>query len=302
MAKPRPAFGHVLTAIVTPFGPRNVVDYNAAQRLLKHLQPQCDGIVVGGTTGEGPTLSAAERLKLVAFYRERAKRGFRILANVGTNNTSESVKLARAAARAGADGLMAVGPYYNKPNPAGQLAHFARLADATDLPVLLYNIPGRTGLRVDHNVILELAATTRVCAVKDATGDLEAAARLRSQTPSDFFIYSGDDSLTLPLLAVGGCGVVSVASHLIGRELQQMIAAFFAGDVEEATDIHLHWLELMRELFMTTNPIPVKAALARLGIIDERLRLPLTPLDASLAGRLDMVLREYELIPRRNNG
>jgi len=293
-----PVFGRVLTAAVTPFTAGGTVDFAAAGRLLKYLQPQCDGVVVAGTTGEGPTLSDKERLGLVDFYKSRARRGFHVVANVGTNNTAESVKLARAAARAGADGLMVVGPYYNKPNADGQRAHFTKVADATELPVMLYNIPGRTGLRVAHEVIVELAATTRVRAVKDATGDVEGVALLRSQTLSDFFIYSGDDSLTLPMLAVGASGVVSVASHLIGRELGDMIRAYEEGNVAEARDIHLHFLELMRELFMTTNPIPVKAALARLGLCGEFYRLPLTPLNEPMAARLDAVLREYEFIRR----
>jgi 4-hydroxy-tetrahydrodipicolinate synthase len=293
-----PVFGRVLTAAVTPFTAGGAVDFAAAGRLLKYLQPQCDGVVVAGTTGEGPTLSDKERLGLVDFYKSRARRGFHVVANVGTNNTAESVKLARAAARAGADGLMAVGPYYNKPNADGQRAHFTKVADATELPVMLYNIPGRTGLRVAHEVIVELAATTRVRAVKDATGDVEGVALLRSQTLSDFFIYSGDDSLTLPMLAVGACGVVSVASHLIGRELTDMIRAYEEGNVAEAREIHLHFLELMRELFMTTNPIPVKAAVARLGLCGEFYRLPLTPLDEAMAARLEGVLREYEFIRR----
>jgi len=292
----KPVFGRVLTAAVTPFNSHGAVDYGAALRLLKYLQPQCDGIVVAGTTGEGPTLTDKERLGLVSFYKEHARRGFHIVANIGSNDTGESVRLARAAAKAGADGLMAVGPYYNKPNADGQLAHFTKVADATELPVMLYNIPGRTGLRVAHDVIVELAGTTRVCAVKDATADLEGTARLRSQTLSGFDIYSGDDSLTLPMLAVGGCGVVSVASHLIGRDIGEMIDAYNAGDVNTAREIHLHFLELMTELFMTTNPIPVKAAMARLGVVEERYRLPMTPLNDQLAMRLDSLLREYEFI------
>ena len=294
----KPVFGYVITAIVTPFNKRGSVDYDAAGKLLKHLQPQCDGIVVAGTTGEGPTLSDKEKLGLVQFYKEHAKRGFKVLANVGSNDTSATVRLAKAAAKAGADGLMVVGPYYNKPNPDGQLAHFEKVAAATDLPVLLYNIPGRTGLRVDHDVLVELAATTTVCAVKDATGDLEGVARLRSQTLSDFYIYSGDDTLTLPFLAVGGCGVVSVASHLIGKEIREMITSFMAGDHFNAREIHLHFLELMTQLFMTTNPIPVKASLEMLGIIEGHCRLPMTPLGEELSARLSGVLKEYEIIPR----
>ncbi|MBN2081177.1 4-hydroxy-tetrahydrodipicolinate synthase [bacterium] len=292
----QPVFGRVLTAAVTPFTKGGALDRDGLKRLLKYIQPQCDGVVVGGSTGEGPTLSAKEKLELVAFYKEHAKRGFKVLANVGTNDTAESVRLARAAAKAGADGLMVVGPYYNKPNVTGQLAHFTKVGEATDLPVLLYNIPGRTGLRVAHDVIVELAATDCIQAVKDATADLEAVARLRSQTASNFYIYSGDDTLTLAFLALGGSGVVSVASHLIGREIGEMIAAFVAGDHGEALDIQLHYLELMRELFMTTNPIPVKAALARLGVIEPHCRLPLTLLDEECEGRLEAVLREYEFI------
>ncbi len=297
MAKtPKPVFGAVVTAIVTPFTSGGRVDYEAAGRLLSHVQPQCDALVVGGTTGEGPTLTDRERLGLLGYYKGRAKRGFKVLANVGTNNTAESVRLAKAAAKEGADGLMVVGPYYNKPNPDGQLAHFTTVADATDLPVLLYNIPGRTSLRVTHDVIVELAEGTRVDAVKDATGDLEAIAALRSQTLSDFFIYSGDDALTLPMLAVGGCGVVSVASHLIGREIRKMVKLFNDGEVRQAREIHLHYLELMREIFMTTNPIPIKAAMARLGLCGEHYRLPLTPLNEELSIRLDWLLEEYRLV------
>jgi 4-hydroxy-tetrahydrodipicolinate synthase len=262
------------------------------------LQGQCDAIVVAGTTGEGPTLSDKEKLQLIEFYKARARKGFLVLGNAGSNDTAASVSLAKAMQKAGADGIMAVGPYYNKPNTDGQLAHFTKIADATDLPVLLYNIPGRTGLRVDHDVIVELAATTTVCAVKDATADIEGMARLRSQTLSDFFIYSGDDSLTLPILAIGGCGVVSVAGHLIGRELTQMIEAFTAGQVGEAREIHLHYLECMTELFLTTNPIPVKGALARLGIVQDYFRLPMTPLNDKQAVRLEAMLREYEFLPR----
>jgi 4-hydroxy-tetrahydrodipicolinate synthase len=296
MPSPQPIFGRVLTAIITPFTDRDTVDFTAAERLLKHVQKQCDGIVVAGTTGEGPTLSEKEKLELVQLYKAKARKGFTVIANVGSNDTAGSVRLARLAAKAGADGLMAVGPYYNKPNADGQLAHFTKIADATELPVMLYNIPGRTSLRVAHDVIVELAAGTRVKAVKDATTDLEAMAYLRSQTLSDFYIYSGDDPLTLPILAVGGCGVVSVASHLIGAELREMILAFEAGLVHEARETHLHYLELMRELFMTTNPIPVKAACARLGLCQERYRLPMTPLDAAMSQRLDAMLSEYELI------
>jgi 4-hydroxy-tetrahydrodipicolinate synthase len=298
----RPVFGRIITAIVTPFGKGGQIDWVSAEKLLNHLQPQCDGIVVAGTTGEGPTLSDKEKLALIEFYKSRCSRGFFVLGNAGSNDTAASVRLAKAMAKAGADGIMAVGPYYNKPNADGQLSHFSAVAAATPLPVLLYNIPGRTGLRVDHDVIVELAATTTVCAVKDATADLEAMARLRSQTLSDFYIYSGDDSLTLPILAIGGAGVVSVAAHLIGSDLREMIDTFNRGDIREAREIHLHFLELMTELFLTTNPIPVKGALARMGLCSDSFRLPMTPCNAAQSSRLESMLREYELLPRMTAG
>ncbi len=294
-----PVFGNVVTAIVTPFNSRGGIDFDSAEKLFKHVQTQNDGIVVAGTTGEGPTLSQSEKLKLFEFYKSRAKRGFKVLMNVGSNDTADSVKFAKAAAKAGADGLMVVGPYYNKPNADGQLAHFNAISDASDLPILLYNIPGRTGLRVEHDVIVELAATSNVCAVKDATGDLAGVSLLRSQTLSDFFIYAGDDALVLPILACGGCGVVTVFGHLIGREIKEMIAAYLAGDVREALDIHLHFLELNNSLYTTTNPIPIKTALAMMDIIQENFRLPMTRMDDALRGALETTLREYELIPRR---
>ena len=294
-----PIFGNVVTAIVTPFNSRGAVDYVAAEKLFKFVQAQNDGIVVAGTTGEGPTLSQAEKLKLFEFYKSRARKGFRVLMNVGSNDTAESVKFARAAAKAGADGLMAVGPYYNKPNADGQLAHFSAISDATDLPILLYNIPGRTCLRVEHEVIVELAATSNVCAVKDATGDLAGVSLLRSQTLSDFFIYAGDDALVLPILACGGCGVVSVFGHLIGKEIKEMIVAYESGDVREALDIHLHFLELNNSLYTTTNPIPIKTALAMMGLIEDHFRLPMTRMDDVKRSALETTLREYELLPRR---
>ncbi len=300
MAMPKPIFGRVVVAAVTPFDRRGSVDYAAAEKLLKHLQSQVDGIVVAGTTGEGPTLSDKEKLALTEFFKSKAKKGFKVICNVGSNDTAASVRLAKAAAKTGCDGLMAVGPYYNKPNADGQLAHFSKIADATELPVLLYNIPGRSALRVAHDVIVELAATTRVTAVKDSTGDLEGIARLRSQTLSDFHIYAGDDSLTLPILAVGGCGVVSVAGHLIGRDMTEMIDAFNEGDNERAREIHLHFLELMTGIFMTTNPIPIKTAMARLGICGENFRLPMTSLPEDLEDKLDGLLREYQLLPMKS--
>lgn len=296
-----PVFGNVVTAIVTPFTNRGTVDYEAADRLFRHVQAQNDGIVVAGTTGEGPTLSMAEKIKLLEFYKERAKKGFKVLMNAGTNNTAESVKLAKAAEKSGADGLMVVGPYYNKPNADGQLAHFNAISDASSLPILLYNIPGRTGLRVEHDVIVELAATSNVCAVKDATGDLAAISLLRSQTLSDFFIYAGDDALVLPILSCGGCGVVTVFGHLIGKEIKEMIKAYEDGDVREALDIHLHFLELNNSLYTTTNPIPIKTALVMMGLIQDNFRLPMTPMDEAKRSALEATLREYELIPRRKS-
>ena len=290
----RPIFGHLITAVVTPFKEDGKVDVKACEKILAHIEGLgTDGIVVCGTTGEGPTLSFDEKVELFKFYRASAKKKTVVIANSGGNDTASSVKLGQAAEKAGVDGLMTVMPYYNKPNAAGQLAHFTTLAKATKLPLMLYNIPGRTGAPIQTTVVAELSQLDNVVAIKEASGNLETVTETLARSRPGFLVYSGDDTLTLPILSVGGVGVVSVASHVCGDKLKQMMDAYFAGQVDDAKRINLRYFGLMKTMFITTNPIPVKSALALMGLCENAFRLPLTPLDAPEMERLAAVLRSY---------
>ncbi len=290
-------FGHIVTAMVTPFTDTGAIDFAEVQKLAKHLANNgTDAILIAGTTGEGPTLTLSERLELILKVRETVPDTI-VIANIGTNNTEESVQNAEAAKGAGAQGLLCVMPYYNKPNRAGQLAHFRAVAQATDLPLMLYNIPSRCSAPILPEVLTELAFEGSICAVKEATGSVATASVLRTRTPDEFAIYSGDDDLTLPLLAVGASGVVSVASHIIGNELKEMCTAFFSGDWPKALTIHRKYLKCIQGLFTTTNPIPVKHALAHLNIISEaNFRLPMTQLDELQDTDLIELLASYKML------
>lgn len=290
----RPVFGHLITAVVTPFTGDGKVDTAACEKILAHIeQLGTDGIVVAGTTGEGPTLSFDEKVELFKFYRANAKKKTVVIANTGGNDTASSVKLGLAAEKAGVDGLMVVMPYYNKPNAQGQLAHFTALANAARLPMMLYNIPGRTGAPIQTTVVAELSQIDNIVAIKEASGNLETVTETLARSRPGFLVYSGDDTLTLPILSVGGVGVVSVASHVCGDKLKEMIDAHFAGQVEEAKRINLRYFGLMKTMFITTNPIPIKSALHLMGLCGNAFRLPMTPLDAAEMERLSAVLRSY---------
>lgn len=272
--------GHVITAMVTPFAPGGEVALHEAARLAKHLAShESDGIVVGGTTGEAPTLEKREKLELCAAVAGAVAGGTGVILGAGTNDTSSSVELARQAASCGATGIMLVTPYYNKPPQEGLYRHFAAVAQATSLPVMLYNVPGRTGVNLLPATVARLSADhDNIKAVKEASGNLEQVAELCRLTAGRLDVYSGDDGLTLPMLAVGAVGVVSVASHLVGPRLKRMILAFLEGDHVRARKIHLELLPLFRALFVATNPVPVKTALNWLGFDTARFRLPLCPM------------------------
>ncbi|RZM82483.1 4-hydroxy-tetrahydrodipicolinate synthase [Leptolyngbya iicbica] len=285
-------FGRVLTAMVTPFGADNTVDYSVAEKLAAHLVDNgSDGLVVCGTTGESPTLSWDEEFQLFQCVKAAVGDRAKVIAGTGSNSTTEAIEATRKAAALNLDGTLQVVPYYNKPTQAGLLQHFRAIADACDdFPVMLYNIPGRTGQSFSIDTLVQLSEIDNIVAIKEASGNLDFASHLRSVTPSAFAIYSGDDSLTLPLLAVGGCGVVSVASHLVGNQLQQMIRAFESGDVQAATASHLKLFPLFKALFLETNPIPVKAALALKGWQVGSLRSPLLPASDAVKSELQAVL------------
>jgi len=293
-----PVFGRIATAVVTPFDSRGNVDYVSAKCLVDHLADNgSDAVVVAGTTGEGVALSEEERIELFTFWRENAPEKMKVVANTGTNVTKDSVALTKAATKAGVDGVMTVMPYYNKPNQEGQVRHFRMVANATDKPVLLYNVPSRTGGSMTLEAIIELSGVTNIAAIKEASGNLDFVSSIVKNSQDGFVVYSGDDSLTLPILSVGGVGVVSVASHIVGSQLAEMVKAFVSGDVSRAREIHLKLLGVYKALFSTTNPIPVKTALSLMGLISEQFRLPMTKADEGVKQKLITVMNELGLFP-----
>ncbi len=280
MTSTRPApFGTTLTAMVTPFTPDGALDVTGAQRLAAYLVDDLghDGLVVNGTTGEAPTTTDAEKEQVVSAVLEAVGDRARILAGVGTYDTAHSVHLAHQAARAGAHGLLVVSPYYNRPPQEGLVEHFTTIADATELPVVTYDIPKRTGVALEPDTLCRLAEHPRIVANKDAKGDLEAAQRVLART--DLAWYSGDDILNLPLLSIGACGFISVVGHLVGDRLSDLAAGYFAGDVEQARRNNASLLPVYVGCFRTQGVILIKAALRELGLPSGPVRAPL--LDAT---------------------
>ena len=270
-------FGRVLTAMITPFKEDGSVNYGVAEQLAAHLAGQgTDTLVVCGTTGESPTLTWDEEYQLFQVVLHAVAGKAKVIAGTGSNSTTEAIAATQKAAKIGVDGTLQVVPYYNKPPQAGLYHHFKAIALACpDLPLVLYNVPARTGQNLQPQTVARLAEVDNIVGIKETTGNLDQASEIRRFTPTEFRLYAGDDSLTLPLLAVGGSGVVSVASHLVGRQLQQMIQAFSTGQVEVATQIHLKLFPLFKALFTATNPIPVKTALNLKGWDVGSTRLPL---------------------------
>ncbi len=291
-------FGRVLTAMITPFKEDGSVNFALAEQMAAHLAEQgTDTLVVCGTTGESPTLSWQEEYELFQVVRQAVQNKAYVMAGTGSNSTKEAISATQKAAKIGLDGSLQVVPYYNKPPQAGLYEHFKAIALACpDLPIMLYNVPGRTGQNLQPETVARLAEVSNIVAIKESSGNLDQASEMRRLTPPEFKIYSGDDSLTLPLLAVGGTGVVSVASHLVGVKLQQMIQAFTVGQVQVATKIHLQLFPLFKALFVTTNPIPVKIALKLKGWDVGSTRLPLTEAPDWVSQNLQMVLKELALL------
>ncbi|MFI5657911.1 4-hydroxy-tetrahydrodipicolinate synthase [Streptomyces sp. NPDC051684] len=286
---PQTPFGRVLTAMVTPFAADGALDLDGAQRLAAHLvDAGNDGLVVNGTTGESPTTSNAEKADLVRAVVEAVGDRAHVVAGVGTNDTRHSIELARQAQQAGAHGLLTVTPYYNKPPQEGLLRHFTAIADATELPVMLYDIPGRSGVPINTDTIVRLAEHPRIVANKDAKGDLGRASWAIAR--SGLAWYSGDDMLNLPLLSVGACGFVSVVGHLVSPELRAMLDAFSNGDVHKATEIHQKLLPVFTGMFRTQGVITTKAALGLQGVPAGPLRLPLVELTPEETAQLKIDL------------
>ncbi|MEB3238496.1 MAG: 4-hydroxy-tetrahydrodipicolinate synthase [Candidatus Sericytochromatia bacterium] len=289
--------GRLLTAMVTPFAADGAVDLATAARLARHLVAQgSDGLVVNGTTGESPTLSESEREALLDTIIE-AVGAERVVMGTGSNDTDAAVRMSRQAASRGVAGLLVIAPYYNKPDTRGLEAHFRAVSAASDRPIILYNHPPRTGVAIPAALVGRLAADCpTIVALKDSSASLDVATEILLATPPDFLLYSGNDSLTLPIMAVGGHGVISVASHVIGPRLRQLVDAAASGDFGTARRLHHELYDLMQGLFLAPSPAPVKAALAWTGMPVGGVRLPLVDLDGRDRQRLEGILRDAGLV------
>jgi 4-hydroxy-tetrahydrodipicolinate synthase len=287
-------FGRVLTAMVTPFNEELKIDFKSVEKVVEHLiATGTTTIVVAGTTGESPTLDEAEKKELLKAVLAQTKGRVKVVMGTGTNDTTKSIKFSREAESLGADGLLVVAPYYNKPAQDGLLAHFEAIMKATSLPVFMYNIPGRTGVNITPETTIELAKRcSNLYAVKDSTGSVEQAAEIAGRARDSLRIYSGDDYLTLPFLSVGAAGVVSVASHVIGKEINELIDAFLAGDHDRARKLHYDWLPLFKGLFTAPNPTCVKYALSQMGLCQPHLRLPLVSISGQPKETMDRLLKD----------
>jgi 4-hydroxy-tetrahydrodipicolinate synthase len=288
-------FSGVTVALITPF--RNgEIDMAALRRLVDwHIEQGTDCLAPVGTTGESPTLDHEEHERAIATVVEQAAGRIKVMPGTGSNSTREGIRLTKFARRAGADGALMVGPYYNKPTQEGYYRHFAAVAEACDIPIVLYNIPGRTGSNILPDTIARLAEIPSIVAVKEATGSLDQASHIASLC--NITILSGDDSLTLPLMSIGGRGVVSVVGNIVPRDLKALVGAFNGGKIEEAITWHRKLFMLSRDLLsVATNPIPVKAAMKLLGRDTGELRLPMCPLDPAGEGRIAATLKAYGLL------
>ncbi len=290
-------FGKVITAMVTPFKEDGSVNYDVAEKLAVHLaQNGTDTFIVCGTTGESPSMTWDEEYQLFKCVLQAVSGKAKVIAGCGSNSTKEALVATQEAAKMGVHGSLQVVPYYNKPPQAGLYRHFQAIAEAVpELPLLLYNVPGRTGQNLQPQTVARLAEIENIFGIKESTGNIDQASQMRRLTPPEFQIYSGDDYMTLPLLSVGAKGIVSVASHLVGSQIQQMIQAFEAGKVQAARDIHLKLFPLFKVLFATANPIPVKAALNLQGWDVGSTRLPLYEAESELTQQLETVLEELDL-------
>ncbi|RFP59671.1 MAG: 4-hydroxy-tetrahydrodipicolinate synthase [Limnothrix sp. CACIAM 69d] len=292
-------FGRVMTAMIVPFAQDGSVNYTIVEQLTRNLVAHgTDTLVVCGTTGESPTLTWDEEYELFRVVKQAAGSA-KVMAGTGSNSTREAIAATEKAAKLGLDGSLQVVPYYNKPPQEGLAAHFRAIAAAVpEFPLMLYNIPGRTGQNLLPETVAQLAELPNIVAIKEASGNLDQVSAVRRLTPPTFKIYSGDDSLTLPMLAVGASGVVSVASHLVGDRIQNMIRTFEAGQVNDALTEHLALLPLFKALFLTTNPIPVKAALELLGWEVGKPRPPLIPCPDPVRQALKQAMAELGLLPQ----
>ncbi|MFC2014678.1 4-hydroxy-tetrahydrodipicolinate synthase [Chloroflexota bacterium] len=288
--------GRLLTAMVTPFDDNGKVDYEQAKKLaLALLDSGSEGLVVVGTTGESPTLVREEELRLFSEVKSAISGRGAIVAGTGSNSTAEAVEATKAAEKIGVDACLLVVPYYNKPTQEGLYQHFKTIAESTSLPCIMYNVPSRTVTSLSVDTIVRLSQIDNIIGVKEASGNIEQAAKVVEGTADDFFVWSGNDSDTLLIQAVGGYGVISVASHLVGKQISEMIYSFVDGKTDKAAEIHRHLLPLVNALFVVSNPIPVKYAVNQIGFRVGKPRLPLTEPDEKTAALIKETLKNYKI-------
>jgi len=288
--------GRLFTAMVTPFDPEGNVDYDQAQRrALALVASGSDGLVVSGTTGESPTLSREEKLKLFAEVKEAVGGRGTVIAGTGNYCTKDSIELTRAAESVGVDAILLVVPCYNKPTQEGLFQHFKAIVTATSLPCILYNVPSRTVVNLAPETVIKLSEIGNIVGIKEASANLEQVAKIIDGTNKDFLVYSGNDSDTLPILALGGCGVISVISHLVGLQVKEMMEKFLSGKADEAATIHRRLLPLVDAMFVVSSPSPTKYALNRLGFRVGKPRLPLVETDEKSSVFIDATLANYKI-------
>lgn len=288
--------GEVITAMVTPFNSKREIDYNKAEELAKYLITHgSDALLVAGTTGEGPTLTHEEEFELLSTIKRAVANKAKVIMNAGSNCTDTAVMAAKWAQKEGVDAVLSVVPYYNKPSQKGMIEHFSAVAESVDIPVIIYNIPGRTGVNMLPETVAALAEKYQnIVAVKQSYPDMDMITEMRLCCPEDFTIYSGDDSLTLPMMSLGARGVISVASHIFGSEIKSMIRNYKTGEFLAAVNMHKKLYPVFKKLFMAPNPVPVKAALAHKGIIEDFVRKPLVELTSIEKTDLFMVIDEVK--------
>ncbi|OAT82905.1 4-hydroxy-tetrahydrodipicolinate synthase [Bacillus sp. MKU004] len=278
--------------MVTPFDHKGNIDFIKTTQLINYLIDNgSDSLVVAGTTGESPTLTKEEKVALFRHVVKVVDGRIPVVAGTGSNNTHASIELTKKAEEAGVDAIMLVAPYYNKPSQEGLYQHFKVIAGSTSLPVMLYNIPGRSSVNIAPETIIKLSEIDNITAVKEASGDLDAMTEIISNTPEDFALYSGDDGLTLPILSIGGSGIVSVASHIIGNQMQEMVHQFVEGNIASAAKTHQKLLPIMKGLFTSPSPTPVKTALQMKGLDVGSVRLPLIPLSEAERTKLSQLIK-----------
>ena len=288
--------GRLITAMVTPFNEGGGVDYGQAKKLaLALLNSGSEGVLVVGTTGESPTLIREEELQLFSEVKSAVGDRGAVVANTGSNSTTEALATTKGAEQIGVDACLLVVPYYNKPTQDGLYQHFKTVAQGTSLPCILYNVPSRTVVSLSADTVIRLSQIDNIIGIKEASGNLEQVAKIISGTKEDFFVWSGNDSDTLPILALGGYGVISVVSHLVGNQIKEMIDSFVSGKLDEAASIHRRLLPLVNALFIVSNPIPVKYALNHIGFNVGKPRLPLTEPDEKSAAIIRETLKNYRI-------